>query len=445
MNNSEPLGKEKIGKLLIQFSIPSIISMIANSFYVIIDRMFVGRVVGPLAISGMTVTFPISLVVMAFGMLVGIGAGSLISIRLGEQKKEEAEKILGNAFSLIVLVSITLSAICLIFLDPLLAAFGASPEILPYAKQFISIILYGTIFQLIAFGLSAVVRAQGEPRTAMNILLLNAGLNIILDWVFIYLLHYGIKGTAIATIISQFVSSVWVLIHLTGKGSLLKLRFGNLPLKKDVILGIFSIGMAPFAMQLAASLVTIIFNQTLSRYGGDLAIGALGIISSIAMFLLMPAIGVTQGAQPIIGYNYGAKNFNRVKEAVTLAIIAASAVSILGFVIVQTIPSTLMSFFSNDPQLIALGVKGLRLFLLMMPILGFQVVAASFFQAIGKAKISLFLTLSRQVIFLIPLLLILPPIFRIQGVWVGPPISDFLSTILSGVFLLKEWRKLKTA
>lgn len=443
MNHSKRLGQGKISTLLWEFSLPSIISTIANSLYTIIDRAFVGRLVGGLAISGMTLTFPISLIIMAFGMLVGVGASTLISLRLGEGKKSEAEKILGNAFSLILLVSCFLTIVGLLFLEPILESFGASKQVLPYAKDFISIILLGTIMQITAFSLSAMIRAEGNPRKSMYILLLNAGLNIILDAIFVYLLGLGIKGTAIATVISQTVSALWAISHfLLGKDNLLKLSLKNMSLEKNIFLAIFSIGMAPFAMQLASSVVNVLINQQLKIYGGDLAIGALGIMSSVAIFLIMPVLGLTQGAQPIIGFNYGAEKYDRVKQTLKLSIIIATFISCLGFFLVQLFPVPIMSFFTKDPKLIQIGEKGMTIYLLMMPVIGFQIVSSQFFQAIGKAQKSLFLTLSRQVIILIPLLFILPPIFKLNGIWLTSPISDLLSSLLTATFFFAELKKL---
>ena len=317
------LGEKPVGKLLVEFSIPAIVGTVANSLYTIIDRLFVGNVVGADAIAGMSLTMPISFVIMAFGMLIGVGSGSLISIRLGENK-EEAEKILGNAFMLSLIISVVVSGIFLLTLNPLLTHFGASPKTLPYARQFISIILYGSLFQYLSFGLSAVIRAEGNPRVAMGVMLINAGINIVLDFIFIYLLGFGLRGTAVATVISQAVSATWVLLYFRGKTSVLKLRGRNMALQMNILKGIFAIGMAPFFMQLIASVVNILYNRGLAQYGGDAAIGAFGIINTITMFILMPIFGINQGAQPIIGYNYGALEFGRVKKTLKLAIIAAT-------------------------------------------------------------------------------------------------------------------------
>lgn len=437
------LGEKPVAQLLWNFSVPAIIGMIASSLYTVIDRLFVGNIVGADAIAGMSVTMPISFIILAFGMLIGMGAGPLVSIRLGEQKKDEAEHILGNAFTLILIISVLVTGICLVFLDPLLTHFGASPRILPYGRQFISIILWGSVFNYISFSLGAIIRAEGNPRIAMMTVLINAGINIVLDFIFIYLLGYGIRGTAVATVISQVISAAWVILHFRGKHNVLRLRLKYMPLRIDLMKGIFAIGMAPFFMQLTSSVVNILFNQSLARFGGDAAIGAFGIINIITLFILMPIFGINQGAQPIIGYNYGALNLDRVKRTLKLAIIAATLVVTAGFILVELFPAQLLGAFTSDKALLNIGTHGIRLYLLVLPVIGFQIVCANFFQAIGKAGKSLVLSLLRQVIILIPMLIILPPIFHLEGVWYAGPISDFTASLVTGIFLVAEMRMWK--
>ncbi|MGE5707999.1 MAG: MATE family efflux transporter [Bacteroidota bacterium] len=436
------LGEARISHLLWKFSIPAIIGMMASSLYTIIDRLFVGNVVGADAIAGMSVTMPISFILMAFGTLIGIGAGALVSIRLGEQKHGEAENILGNAFTLILLLALLVSGGCLFFLEPLLTHLGASARIMPYAKDFISIILYGSVFQYLSFGLGSLIRSEGNPRLAMMTQLINAGMNIVLDFFFVFLFHWGMKGTAVATVISQAISAAWVLAHFSSPRSVLKLRWKNLPLRKELVLGIFAIGMSPFFMHLAASVVNLLFNQGLGRYGGDAAIGAFGIISTLTMFAIMPIFGINQGVQPIIGYNYGAQKFERVKKALWLAIAAATVIVTAGFVVMELVPGTLLQAFTHDPELLAIGVPGMRLYLLVLPIVGFQIVSANFFQAIGKAGKSMVMAMLRQVFVLIPALLFLPPLFRIDGVWGAGPLSDSIACIVTALFLAAELRSL---
>ncbi|MBP2033442.1 putative MATE family efflux protein [Clostridium algifaecis] len=443
MERSVKLGNKKISKLLLEFSIPAIVGMLVNSLYIVIDRIFIGRVVGAMAISGVSLTFPIGILIMAFAMLVGIGAAARISIKLGENKKNEAENILGNALVLLVLVSAIVTFLGLVFVEPMLRSFGASNNTIGYAKQFITILLAGSIFQIIGFGLNNIIRSEGNPKKAMTTMLIGGICNIILDFVFIYILNFGIRGAAIATVISQGINMVWVLYYFLRGNSMLKIKKENLHLKKDVVLSIFSIGMSPFAMQLAASLVNIILNRSLFIYGGDLAIGAMGIINGIATLILMPIFGINQGVQPIIGFNYGAKLYNRVKEALKIAIIAASVISTVGALSVHIFPRILVELFNkNDVNLTNISVNGIKIFMFMFPILGFQIVSSNFFQAIGRAKISMFLALLRQVIVLIPMILVLPKMFGLNGVWLAAPVSDSVSTVLTFIFIVLEIKKL---
>lgn len=446
MDRSKQLGEQSVGKLLWKFSIPAIVGMLVNALYNIIDRIFVGRGVGLLGISATTVAFPIALIIMGFGMLIGIGAAATVSIRLGQKKKEEAEHILGNAFTLLVIISILVTVLGLIFEEPLLIIFGASTEVLPLAKEFVTIILLGVLLQNIGFGLNNIIRSEGNPKIAMLTMLIGALLNTIFNPIFIFGLHLGIRGSALATIVSQTVCSIWVLSYFMGKKSVLKLKIKNLKLNTDIIKQIVAIGMSPFLMQLVASGITITFNKDLQVYGGDTAIAAFGIINSVSLLILMPIFGINQGSQPIIGYNYGARNFDRVKKALKLAILAATTVCTLGFVIVELFPRAIISVFSsNNAELIEIGSFGIRIFLIMMPIIGFQIVSANYFQAINKAKIAIFLSLSRQLIILLPLLVILPRFLKLTGVWVSGATADLLASIVTLIFLFRELRHLREA
>lgn len=443
MDRAKQLGEERVGRLLLKFSIPAITGMLVNALYNIVDRIFVGNGVGSLAISGIVITFPMTIIIMAFGMLVGIGTSSLISIRMGQKRIEEAEEILGNAFILTIIISIILSIIGLVFLDELLIKFGAKGDVFNYAKQYTSIILMGVIFQNLSFSMNHSIRAQGNPTMAMITMLIGAIMNIILDYILIMIFHMGVRGAAIATIISQAISATWVLSFFFRKKGVLKIKRKNLRLKRSVVLGIFSIGVSPFLMQLAASLINFILNKTLLKYGGDIAIAAIGAINSIAMLIMMPVFGINQGVQPIIGFNYGAKKYDRVKQALKLAILGATSIVTLGFIIVQLFPEALISLFGkNEAELIAVGSHGIKIFLSMLPVIGFQVVSSNYFQAVGKPKYSIFLSLSRQVIVLIPMLLILPNIFKLNGVWMAGPVSDLIASIITAIFLLREMHKL---
>ncbi|WP_315120110.1 MATE family efflux transporter [uncultured Clostridium sp.] len=444
MDRSKQLGEESIGKLLLKFSIPAIIGMIVNALYNMVDRIFIGRGVGALAISGLAVGFPLSIINMAFGMLVGIGSSTMISIKLGENKKNEAEKILGNALVLNIIISLMVSILGLMFLDNLLKIFGASSATLPYARDYMKYIIGGAVLQNIGFAINNIIRAEGSPKVAMATMLIGALINTILDPIFIFVFNMGVQGAAIATIIAQAVSSIWVLAYFFGNKSTLKIKKQNLKIEMDTVKTIFSIGISPFSMQIAASLVTTLYNNNLLKHGGDLAVGAMGIINSIIMLFLMPMFGINQGCQPIIGYNYGAKQYDRVLKTLKIAIAAGVTIATVGFIVIQTFPEALISIFGKEnKELIALGSRGIRIYMAALPVIGFQIISSNYFQAVGKAKISIFLSLSRQFILLVPLLLILPPIFKLDGVWITGPISDILSSIITAVFLFKAVKTLK--
>ena len=432
MNRQKLLGEEKISKLLIQFSVPAIIGMMVNTLYNIVDRMYIGNIpeVGGLALTGVGITMPIMTIILAFGMLVGIGTSARISLKLGEHKRDEAEQHLGNAFT---------------FMKPLLEIFGASQDTEIYASQYMQIIFIGTIFNMLSFGLNHSIRSDGNPKIAMFSMLIGAGTNILLDPIFIFALGLGVRGAAIATVISQIASTIWILYYFTkGKGSI-KISRHNVKLKKAVIISIFSIGMSPFAMQIAQSLVQVLANNALKEYGGDLAIGAMTIISSISMIFMMPLFGLNQGSQPIIGYNYGAKKYHRVKDAVKIPVIVATLIVSVGWLLIQFAPELLIRAFSSDESLLEMAKTGLRTFLFMLPVLGFQTISSNYFQSIGQAKVSMFLSLLRQVILLIPCLIVLPRVggLGLMGVWLAGPVADGLASIITGVVFFGSLRKLK--
>nr|MBK5235902.1 MATE family efflux transporter [Clostridium sp.] len=423
--------------------------MIVNALYNIVDRMYIGHIkgVGTDALSGLAITFPISVIIMAFGMLVGIGASAVISIRLGEKNKDAADNILGNAVILITIISLVLGLFGVLFLDKLLILFGASGNNIPYAKTYIQIILIGAVFQNIGFGINNIIRAEGNPKMAMFTMIFGAIINIILDPIFIFVFNMGIQGAAIATIISQVFNTLWVLKYFTFKnsGSILKIKKANLKIDTHIIKDIFAIGIAPFSMQIASSLVAILYNKGLGTYGGDRAIAAMGILNSISMLIFMPIFGISQATQPIIGYNYGAKLYPRVLKVLKLAIIYATYISIIGFIGVQLFAKPLIgAFVGNKPELINLGARGLRIDLIVLPILGFQIIGASYFQAINEAKTSMLLSILRQVIVLIPLILILPLFYKLDGLWFSQPCADVISTALTSFFLFKSIKKLKS-
>jgi len=443
MKQTKQLGEEKILNLILKFSIPAIVGMLVNALYNVVDRIFVGKGVGDLALAGITVEFPISLVIMAFTMLIGLGASTLISIRLGQHKDQEAEQIMGNALILMLIVSALITIFGLSFLRPLLTAMGASADVMPYALDYGGIILAGTVFFMFGMGANNFIRAEGNPRVAMLTMLIGAITNIILDPIFIYGFGWGIKGAAIATVIAKAVSAVWVMHYfLSGRGHL-KLSLSRVSLNRTYVIGILTLGAAPFAMQMAASLLNVILNNSLYTYGGDLALAGMGIVSSISTLLLMPLFGLNQGLQPIIGYNYGANNYDRVKEALLKGMAAATIISVTGFLVINIFPSQLVRLFTNEgAELVNLGTKALKTFLMALPIIGAQVIGASYFQAIGKPKHAAFLSLSRQILLLIPAILLLPRFLGLEGIFYAGPVADMGSALLTGTWVFLELRKL---
>ncbi|ELC8443462.1 MATE family efflux transporter [Clostridium perfringens] len=445
MKDQKLLGEESEIKLLIKYSVPAIIGMLVNALYNIVDRMFIGHIpgVGSMAITGVGVTMPIMSILLGFGMLIGIGATANISIKFGQNNRKDAEKILGNSVVLITIISLVLTVVGIGFANNILHLFGASDATMFYAKEYINVILLGTIFNLMSFSLSSTMRADGNPKMSAAIMVLGCVINVILDAVFIFVFNLGIKGAALATVISQIVSTLIALYYYTLGGSNLKLKFETLKLDWRLVKIILAIGIAPFSMQIAASAVQVIANNALKTYGGDLAIGAMAAISSISMIFLMPIFGINQGSQPIIGYNYGAKKYERAQKTVKLAMIAATVILVIGGIFIQALPSVAISMFNADPKLLEIGVPGLRIYLFMMPIIGISIIGSNYFQSIGKAKLATFLSLLRQVILLIPLTLILPKVagLGLIGVWLAGPVSDFLSTIITGIFIVKEFKK----
>lgn len=441
-DNTQLLKNENINKLLIKFSIPAIVGMLVNALYNIVDRIFVGRYVGNIGIGAIFVSSTMTLILMAFAMLVGIGGNSLSSIRLGEGKKEDSEKILAHVLILAFIISTILAILGFIFLEPLLLFFGSSRKILPYSVEYTRIILLGAPLQAIGFAVNHFIRGEGNPTTAMFTMLIGAISNVVLDYIFIAIFHMGIAGAAWATIISQGISMIWVLYYFINGDSYLKLKKENLKLKFETVKEIFSLGFAQFSMHLATSLVNIFLANSLAKYGGDLALSSMGVISSLNMLMMMPMFGINQGAQPIIGFNYGAKQYKRVRETLKKAILAATLIAIVGFVLVRTIPDKLFYIFldkkDNIDEIMSVGVRGLQIYLLMLPIIGIQVVSSNYFQATGKPIKATLLGLSRQVLILIPAILILPNFFGLDGVWGAAVVSDFLSTFIAIIFLVKD-------
>ena len=437
------LATEKISRLLWNYSLPAIIGTVVMSLYNIVDRIFIGQGVGPLAISGLALTFPFMNVLLAFGMLIGAGSASRISITLGQNNKEKAEKILANAVILTFLISGTAILLSLIFMNDLLMLFGGTANTVKYAYDFMIIIVPGGILTALYFGLNNIMRSSGYPQKAMFNILLGAIINIILDAIFIFVFDWGIQGAATATVISYFVGTVNVALHFFSKNSNLRFHWKYFKLEWNIVKSILSIGMSPFSMQMGASLVVIIINATLLKYGGDFAIGAYGIINSIMMLVVMFIIGLNQGAQPIVGFNYGAGNYNRMFKTLRYTIIIASVFSVVGFIVGRFFPELSVSLFTTDENLKQIASNALKIGVAMFPIIGFQIVIANFFQSIGKAKMSIFLSLTRQFIFLLPAIFILPLFWGLDGAWASMPVFDGLSAIVSAITFFLFYKKFK--
>lgn len=436
MTYANPLGVEKVSKLLVKFSVPAIIGMVVNALYNVVDRIFIGNSpdLGTNGIAGITIGFPIMIILLAIGVLFGIGGATLFSMKLGEKKPEEAENALGNTFIMLVISGVLFTILGQIFLKPLLVSFGASENVLPYAMEYMRIIFFGSAFQILSMGMNNFIRADGNPKIAMLTMFLGAGINIALDPLFIYVFKMGMTGAALATILSQLISTIWVIQYFLGHRSKNKLKAKYMKPNLHIITRITSLGLPGFLMQLANSLLNAILNKNLMIYGGDVAITAMGVINSIQTILLMPIIGLNQGVQPIISFNFGAKKYDRVKTAAQLAIIASTVIVAVGFIIVRIFPTAMIAFFNKDAELLKFGKYALLTWFLFLPVIGFQIIAANFFQAIGRSKSAMFLTLTRQVILLIPALIIFPKIWGINGLLHAAPFADLLSAILTGIW-----------
>ena len=444
------LGTERIRKLLVQYAVPAIIAMTASSLYNMVDSIFIGHGVGPLAISGLALTFPLMNLAAAFGSLVGVGAATLVSMRLGQRDYETAQRILGNVVVLNLIIGISFGLLTLVFLDPILYFFGASDATIGYAREYMSVILWGNVVTHMYLGLNAVLRAAGHPRKAMYATILTVTINAILDPLFIFGFGWGIRGAAIATVLAQILALVWQFRIFSDRNELLHFRRGIYRLKGKIVRNVLAIGMSPFLMNLAACFIVILINKGLKEYGGDLNIGAYGIVNRLGFFFVMIVMGINQGMQPIAGYNYGARQFDRVDRVLKLTIIGATCVTTLGFLIGELAPRLAVSVFTDDPELVRLSAEGMRIVFFCFPIIGFQMVTTNFFQSIGIAGKAIFLSLSRQVLFLMPGLIFLPRIFDeltpwdgSWGVWCSMPLSDFLASLVAGVMLFCQFRKFK--
>ena len=437
------LGEDSIGKLLFKFSLPATVGTFVNSLYNVVDRIFIGQGVGPDGLAAAMIAFPIMMMVMAVGMLIGFGSNTLISIKLGERDSKSAEQLLGQALFLFAAFSVIFTALGLIYLVPLLKLFGASEAVLPLAKEYTSIILIGVLFHMISFGANNFIRGEGNPRVAMITMIIGAGANIILDPIFIFGLHMGMRGAALATIIAQALSALWVVYYYFSGKSVLKVRRHFVKLDKKLTKRVIVVGSPLFVMNFANVFVFAFVNNALKTYGGDIAIAAMGVIFTIYTINFMPIIGISQGVQPIIGYNHGAKNYARVKSALLTAIKIVTVFGIVATLLVMLFPKfTFMPFSRGDSDLIPLGTHAIRIIMTIFPFVGFMVLCSNYFQATARPQISLFLSMLRQLIILIPCVLILPRFIGLDGIWFSFPISAIVAFATTLIFFSREMFKL---
>ena len=434
------LGTESIGKLLMQYAVPAIIAMTASSLYNMVDSIFIGHGVGTMALSALALTFPLMNLGAAFGALVGVGAATLISVKLGQKDYDTAQRVLGNVFVLNILLGLAFTVIVFPFLNPILYFFGGSDETVEYARQFMEIILLGNVVTHLYLGLNAVLRASGHPKQAMYATIATVAINTILAPIFIFMFDWGIRGAAIATVSAQVIALLWQLKQFNNANELLHFRRGIFRLKRKIVFDSLAIGMSPFLMNLAACLIVILINQGLKKYGGDLAIGAFGIVNRLVFIVVMIVMGLNQGMQPIAGYNFGAQRYERVTQVFKYACIYATIVMTCAFIICEFFPDAVVRLFTTDETLIRIANEGMRIVVVTYPIVGFQIVTGNFFQSLGMAKKSIFISVTRQLLFLVPLLVILPPIFGTKGVWMSMPIADCIAVVIAAVMLHRFYK-----
>ena len=437
------LGTKPVGSLLMQYAIPAIVAMVASSLYNMVDSIFIGQGVGPMAISGLAITFPFMNLSGAIGACIGVGASTYLSVKLGQKDYSMAQRILGNSVVLKIITGIIFGAICLLFLDPILRFFGASDNTLPYAHEYMVVILLGNVFTHLYFGMNALLRAASKPKQAMYATIFTVVLNTALDPIFIYTLNMGIRGAALATILSQTTALCWQIKQFSNPHELLHFKRGIYKLDWSIIKNILAIGVSPLAMNTCSCIIVIFINTALVKYGGDLAVGAYGIANRIGFLFFMIVMGINQGMQPIAGYNYGAMHFDRMLKVLKLSMISATAIMAFGWLVGELMPYPCARLFTTDAELIEQAVKGIRLNMIAFPLIGSQAVITNFFQSIGKAKISIFLSLSRQMIFLLPLLVALPPMLGVDGVWLALPASDTVAFIVTWIIMIRYMHKFK--
>lgn len=443
-NQSQALATEPVGKLLLKLSAPAIAAQIVNLLYNLVDRMYIGHIegIGKLALTGVGVCLPLILIISAFAALVGMGSAPRASIFMGKGDKDTAENILGNSFSLLILVSAVLTVIFQLFSRPMLLSFGASENTIKYALDYIKIYSLGTIFVQLTLGMNAFISAQGFAKTSMMTVLIGAACNIVLDPVFIFGFGMGVKGAALATIISQAVSMTWILIFLSGKKTELKIRRKNLALKPEIFLPCMALGLSPFIMQATESVISVCFNSSLLKYGGDIAVGSMTIVTSVMQLSMMPLQGICQGSQPIISYNYGAKNAARVKQGFKLTIISCLTLSFTVWALVMLFPQVFVKVFNNDPELVSFAVRALRLYMAVTCIFGAQIACQQTFIALGNAKCSLFLALLRKIFLLVPFIYILPMFMadKAAAVFLAEPAADIIAVTCTVLLFRREFK-----
>lgn len=437
------LGNRPVGRLLWEYSLPAVVGMLVMALYNVVDRVFIGQVVGPEAIAGMALTFPIMNITTAIGVLVGVGASARISILMGQNNKPKAEVMLGNAATLTIINGAIYIAFFMVFIDPILRAFGAGDLTLPYARSYMLWVLPGLLLTNIAFGLNNVLRSTGYPQRAMMTMVIGAVCNVILDAIFVLWLGWGMVGAAIATDISMAVSAWFVVAHFFRKNVVLAFKGGTFGLKLPVVMSIISLGAAPSVINVASCLVNALINRSLADHGGDMAIGAAGVFVTVTSLVITVVLGITMGLQPIVGYNYGAGKYHRVSRVFWIAVAVATVVCTAGWAVGMTIPDLVARAFTSDDFLIETTVVCLRHAMWAFPIVGIQIISTTLFQSIGAPARAMILSLARQVIFLIPLMLILSPMMGVEGVWMSFPISDILATVVTFILIIPVLRRLK--
>lgn len=442
---TDQIGTDSIGRLLLRFSIPSIIGMLVNALYNIVDRMFIGYGIGAQGIAGVTISFPLMMATVSFSILVGVGANTLFSIRMGEGRREEAERILGNAFGLLFFIPLAASLAALFYLDPLLRLVGAGEELLPYARSYARIVLAGAALSTTGHGLSHFIRSDGHPNISMTAMILGAVVNTLLDPLFIFVFHWGMAGAAWATVLSQGLSCAWCFAYFLSPRANTRLRRRHLRLDfRRLVWPMLGIGFAPFAMNLANSLLNVVLNRGLGRYGGDSAIAVMGILSAYMSIIFMPIFGLGQGAQPLMGYNYGARKYGRVRHLFWTSALSATILMTLGWGVSQLFPVPIFRLFVEaDSELIPLGVRALRIFTLAFPIIGFPIMGGQFFQAIGKPVQAAFIALARQILLFVPFLLLFPRFWGLTGLFAAAPASDGLTFLISIFLVARQLRALR--